>query len=211
MRQHILLLLLAPIALAAPLAAQCKTIADFESSTFYQKGTLVRKSPPYDLLTGGKNNSYSFKDTENTYQSFGVELTTKGQDVVQVGIHWHGQSTLQPAKMSPKKIEQLKDLAAFWEAPSQAKAIVDYAMSQQSKDYPDGSNQAPRKSLGPISIHCGTTGSTLWVGWEALTVPPPTLAKGASVSAKKPVVVGTLSDAVRVKVKSGVWNVLGMG
>ena len=198
MRQHLLLLIFASIALAAPPVAQSKTIADFESSTFYKKETLIRKDPAYDLRTGGKNNSYSFKDTENTYESFGVELTTKSQDVVQVGIHWYGQSTLQPAKMSPKKIEQLKDLAAFWGAPGQAKAIVDYAQSQQSKDYSDGSNQAPRRSLGPITIHCGTTGSTLWVGWEALTVPPPALPKSTSVNARKPspVVVGSLADTV---------------
>lgn len=198
MRHQILLLLFASIAFAAPAVAQSKTIADFESSTFYKKETLVTKSPPYDLRTGGKNNSYSFKDTENAYDSFGVELTTKGQDVVQVGIHWNGQSTLQPAKITPKRIEQLKDLADFWGAPSQAKAIVDYAKSQQSKDYPDGSNQAPRKSLEPISIHCGTTGPTLWVGWKALTGPLPALTQSTSVSGSKPspVVVGTLADTV---------------
>jgi hypothetical protein len=198
MRQHLLLLLFASIALAAPPVAQSRTIADFESSTFYKKETLISKNPAYDLRTGGKNNSYSFKDTENTYSSIGVELTTKGQDIVEVGIHWNGQSTLRPAKMSPKKIEQLKDLAAFWGAPGQAKAIVDYAKSQQSKQYSGGSDQAPRKTLGPITIHCGTTGETLWVGWIALTVPPPALSQSTSVNAKKPspVVVGTLADTV---------------
>jgi hypothetical protein len=198
MRQHLLILIFASIALALPPVAQSKTIADFESSTFYKKETLVNKGPAYDLRTGGKNNPYSFKDTENTYESFGVELTTKGQDIVEVGIHWNGQSTLQPAKMSPKKIEQLNDLAAFWGVPSQANGIVDYAKSQQSKSYSDGSNQAPRKSLGPITIHCGTTGETLWVGWVALAAPPSGLTQSASVNAKKPspVAVGNLADTV---------------
>lgn len=198
MRQHLYLILFASIALATPLVAQSRTIADFESSTFYKKETLISKDPAYNLQTGGKNNSYSFKDTENTYSSIGVELTTKGQDIVEVGIHWNGQSTLRPAKMAPKKIEQLKDLAAFWGVPGQAKAIVDYAKSQQSKHYSGGSSQAPRKSLGPISIHCGTTGETLWVGWIALTVAPPALSQSASDNAKKPspVVVGTLADTV---------------
>lgn len=67
MRQYLLPLLFAFIALAAPLVAQSKTIADFESSAFYGKETLTSKEPAYDLRTGGKNNSYSFKDTENTY------------------------------------------------------------------------------------------------------------------------------------------------
>ena len=198
MRQYLLPLLFAFIALAAPLAAQSKTIADFESSTFYRKETLTSKSPAYDLQTGGKNNSYSFKDTENDYSSFGVELTTKGQDIVEVGIHWNGQSTSQPARMSPKKIEQLNNLAAFWGIPGQAKAIVDYTKSQQSKHYPDGSSQAPRKSIGPISIYCGTTGETLWVGWTALAVPTPALTQSTSANAKapSPVVVGTLADTV---------------
>ncbi|MDO9101045.1 MAG: hypothetical protein Q7J20_03830 [Candidatus Nitrotoga sp.] len=198
MRQHQYLILFASIALATPSVAQSRTITDFESSTFYKKETLISKDPAYDLRTGGKNNSYFFKDTENTYSSIGVELTTKGQDIVEVGIHWNGQSTLRPAKMAPKKIEQLKDLAAFWGVPGQAKAIVDYAKSQQSKHYSGGSSQAPRKSLGPISIHCGTTGETLWVGWIALTVAPPALSQSASDNAKKPstVVVGTLADTV---------------
>ncbi|MBK6959502.1 MAG: hypothetical protein IPH22_15525 [Nitrosomonas sp.] len=198
MRQHLLLLLFASIALAAPTVAQSRTISDFESSAFYKKETLVSKDPPYDLRTGGKNNSYSFKDTENTNSSIGVELTTKGQDIVEVGIHWNGQSTLRPAKLSPKKIEQLKTLAAFWGTHSQANAIVDYAKSQQSKHYSGGSNQAPRKSLGPISIYCGTTGETLWVGWVALAASPPALTQSTSGNAKKPspVVVGTLADTV---------------
>ncbi len=197
MRRHLYLILFASIALATPSVAQSRTIADFESSTFYKKETLISKDPAYNLRTGGKNNSYSFKDTENTYSSIGVELTTEGQDIVEVGIHWNGQSTLHPAKMSPKKIEQLKDLAAFWGVPGQAKAIVDYAKSQQSKNYSGGSSQAPRKSLGPISIYCGTTGETLWVGWIALTVAPPAVSN-ASDKAKKPspVVVGTLADTV---------------
>jgi len=198
MRQHLFLLLFASIALAAPTVAQSRTIVDFESSTFYRKETLISKDPAYDLRTGGKNNSYSFKDTENTYSSVGVDLTTKGQDIVEVGIHWNGQSTLRPAKMSPKKIEQLKDLAVFWGVPGQAKAIADYAKSQQSKHYSGGSSQAPRKSLGPITIHCGTTGETLWVGWVALAVAPPALTQSTFVNSKQPspVVVGILADTV---------------
>lgn len=198
MRQNLCLILFASIALAAPPVAQSRTIADFESSTFYKNETLITKGPPYDLRTGGKNNSYSFKDTENAYSSIGVELTTRGQDIVEVGIHWNGESTLRPAKISSKKIEQLKNLAAFWGVSGQAKSIVDYAKSQQSKHYSGGSNQAPRKSLGPISIHCGTTGETLWVGWIALAVASPALSQSASDNAKKltPVVVGTLADTV---------------
>ncbi|WP_141508195.1 hypothetical protein [Ramlibacter sp. WS9] len=198
MRQHLCLILFASIALATPSVAQSRTIADFESSNFYKKEILISKDPAYDLRTGGRNNSYSFKDTENADSSIGVELTTKGQDVVEVGIHWNGQSTLRPAKMSPKKIEQLKDLADFWGVPGQAKAIVEYAKSQQSKHYSGGSNQAPRKSLGPISIRCGTTGETLWIGWIALAVASPALSQSTSVNANgsSPVVVGTLADTV---------------
>lgn len=195
MRQRLLLLLFASIALAAPTVAQSRTISDFESSAFYKKETLVSKDPAYDLRTGGRNNSYTFKDTENTNSSIGVELTTKGQDIVEVGIHWNGQSTLRPAKLSPKKIEQLKNLATLWGAHGQASAIVDYAKSQQSKHYPSGSDQAPRKSIGPISIYCGTTGETLWVGW---VTSPPALTQSTSGNAQKPsvVVVGTLADTV---------------
>jgi hypothetical protein len=198
MRQHLLLLLYASIALAAPSVVLSRTIADFESSAFYEKQTLISKDPAYNLRTGGKNNSYSFEDPENNYSSVGVDLTTKGQDIVEVGIHWNGQSTSRPAKMSPKKIEQLKDLAALWGAHDQANAIVDYVETQQSERYTGGSSQAPRKSIGPISIHCGTTGETLWIGWVELAVPPPALPQSTSVNSKKPspVVLGTPADTI---------------
>jgi len=198
MCNRIFILLVALISLAASSVTQSKTIADFESSTFYKKETLVEKSKPYDLRSGEKNNSYSFKDTENSYSSFGVEITTEGQDVVRISIHWNGQSTLQPAKMTPKRIEQLKNLADFWGVSGQVRAIVDYVKSQQSKNYPGGSDQAPRKSLGPISIHCGTTGETLWVGWESLIAPLPAASQSTSGNLKRPstIVVGTLADTV---------------
>lgn len=178
MHKYLLSLLIASIAITVAPAANSKTIADFESSTFYKKETLISKNPAYDLQTGGRNNSYSFKDTENTYSNIGVDLTTKGQDIVKIGVHWNGQSTLHPAKMSAKKIEQINNLAAFWGIPNQAKAIIDYAKLQQLKNYSDGSDQAPRKSIGSINIHCGTTGETLWVGWE-------TISQNASVKARK--------------------------
>ena len=54
---------------------KAKTIAEFESSIFFKKQVLVSKDA-WELKTGGKNNSYSFKDTENPYSSFGVELTS---------------------------------------------------------------------------------------------------------------------------------------
>ena len=142
-----------------------KTIADFEASAFYNKQILERKDA-WDLRSGGRNNYYAFEDSENPNSSFSVELTTKGQNVVKIGISWNGESTYQPAKITPKKIEQLTDLAIFWGIGKQAKQIIDYAKSQQSKRYKGGSSQAPRKTLGQITIHCGTTGETLWLGWK---------------------------------------------
>ena len=146
-------------------APKPKFITDFESSAFFKK-QIMQSKDTWDLRTGGRNNSYTFKDSENPYSSFGVELTTNGQDVVEIGIHWNGESTDQPAKITPKKIEHLTDLALFWGIEKQAKQIIDYAKSQQSKRYRGGSSQAPRKTLGQISIHCGTMGETLWLGWK---------------------------------------------
>ena len=142
-----------------------KTIIDFESSAFFKKQILESKDT-WDLRTGGKNNSYSFKDSENPYSSFGVELTTKGKNVEEISIHWNGESTYQPAKITSKKVEQLKDLASFWGIANQSVTIIDYAKSQQSKRYTGGSSQAPRKTLGEVTIYCGTTGETLWIGWK---------------------------------------------
>lgn len=142
-----------------------KTIADFEASTFFKKQVLESKDA-WDLRTGGRNNSYTFKDSENPYSSFGVELTTRGRDVVEIGIHWNGKSTDQPAKITPKKMEHLTDLASFWGIGKQAKQIIDYAKSQQSKRYRDGYGHALRKTLGQITIHCGTTGETLGIVWK---------------------------------------------
>ena len=184
---------------AKPLIAQGRTISDFESSSFYKKETLVRKAPAYDLRTGGKNNPYSFKDSENNDSSFGVDVTTKGQQIVDMGISWYGQSTLQPARMSPKKFEQLKELAAFWGVAGQAEAIVEYAESQQEKIYLEGSSQAPRKSFGPIAVYVGGNGGALWVGWTALAAPPTAATQTASANANEPasVAVGTPADTVR--------------
>jgi hypothetical protein len=93
-------------------------------------------------------------------------MPTKGQDMVEISIGWNGKSTDQPAKITPKKMEHLTDLASFWGIGKQAKQIIDYAKSQQSKRYSGGASQAPRKTLGQITIHCGTTGETLWIGWK---------------------------------------------
>jgi hypothetical protein len=150
---------------AASPAQKTKRIGDFESSAFFKKRSLVIKDT-WDLKTGGRNNSYSFKDSENPYSSFGVELTTNGQNIVEVGIHWNGKSISAPAKITAKKKEQLTDLAMFWGIGNQAEQIINYAISQQSKRYEGGSGQAPRKKLGRITIHCGTTGETLWLGWK---------------------------------------------
>ncbi len=150
---------------AASPAQKARTISDFESSTFFKKQSLDSKDA-WDLKAGGKNNSYSFKDSENPYSSFGVELTTIGSNIVEIGIHWNGKSTSAPAKLAAKKKEQLEDLATFWGIGNQAKQIVEYATSQQSKSYAGGSSKAPRKEIGKIIVHCGTTGETLWLGWK---------------------------------------------
>jgi hypothetical protein len=158
-------LLIFTTAYAANPVQPSKTISEFESSTFFKKQSLVSKDT-WDLKTGGKNNSYSFKDSENPYSSFGVELTTVGQNVVKLGIHWNGNSTSTPAKITAKKKEQITDLAKFWGAEDQAKQMTEYAKNQQSKRYSGGSSTAPRKQLGKINIYCGTTGETLWLGWK---------------------------------------------
>ncbi len=113
---------------AAGAATKPKTIADFETSAFFKKQIMKDKSA-WDLRTSGKNNYYAFKDSDNPNSSLGVELTTKGQDVVEIGIHWNGESDYQPAKITPKKMEHLTDLALFWGIGKQAKQIIDYAKS----------------------------------------------------------------------------------
>jgi len=76
MHKYLLLFFFTFIALVAPKNAQSATIADFESSIFYKKETLISKNPPYELKIGGRNNSYSFRDTENANSSFGVTAQT---------------------------------------------------------------------------------------------------------------------------------------
>jgi hypothetical protein len=164
-----------------------KTTADFEASTFFKKQILVSKDA-WDLRTGGRNNSFSFKDSENPYSSFGVELITKDHEVIQISIDWNGESIYQPAKITPKKIEHLTDLALFWGIGKQSKEIIDYAKSQQSKRYRGGMNEAPWKTLGQISIHCGTVGETLWVGWKLKTSTAATKSIGVKI--------GTPADTV---------------
>jgi len=168
MRTFILFIILitsSTIIYAATAEQKTKTIKEFETSTFFKKQVLDSKDA-WELKTGGRNNSYSFKDTENPYSSFGVELTTVGDDIVKVGIHWNGKSTSAPAKITAKKKEHLTELAKFWGIENQAKQIIEYANSQQSKRYSGGSSTAPRKQLGKINIYCGTTGETLWLGWK---------------------------------------------
>ena len=142
-------------------------IAEFESSAFFKKQTMVSKDA-WNLRTGGRNHSYSFRDSENPDSSFGVELITNGQGIIEIGIHWNGKSTSAPARITAKKEEHLADLAAFWGIGNQARQVIEYAKGQQSKRYKGGSSQAPRTTLGKISIHCGTTGETLWLGWKKL-------------------------------------------
>ena len=89
-------------ATAATPVQKSRTIGDFETSTFFKKQSLDSKDA-WDLKTGGKNNSYTFKDSENPYSSFGVELTTIGQNIVEVGIHWNGKSTAASATLTAKK------------------------------------------------------------------------------------------------------------
>ena len=164
--RHLILALMIPVTLSASPKVNPKTVQGFESGTFIRKYPQADPKSTYSLRTGGTNNSYSFTDSENTNSWFGLDLTTKDNVVVEISIHWNGQSTSRPAKLTPQKIEHINELAAFWGIPNQAKAIVEYAKSQQGKRYSGGSNQAPRKTIGPISIHCGTTGETLWLGWK---------------------------------------------
>jgi hypothetical protein len=145
--------------------AKLKSVAEFESSAFFKKQTLVSKDA-WNLRAGGRNHSYSFKDFENPDSWFGVELTASGQGILEIGIHWNGKSTSAPARITTKKEEHLTDLAAFWGIGGQAGEIIEYAKGQQSKRYKGGSNEAPRTALGKITIHCGTTGETLWLGWH---------------------------------------------
>jgi hypothetical protein len=169
-----------PIQLATGGTTKLKATADFEASTFFKKQIFVNKDA-WDLRTGVRNNSYSFKDSENPYSSFDVELTTENKEVIEISIHWNGESTEQPAKITPKKIEHLTDLALFWGIGKQSKEIVDYAKSQQSKRYKGGLDEAPWKTLGQISIHCGTTGETLWVGWKLKTSTAATRSIGVKI------------------------------
>ena len=192
MRSHLLSLTFVVAAVLASQSALAKTIPEFESSAFFKREALVEKSSAYKLRTGGTSYPYSFKDTENPDSTFGVDVTTRGQQIAEIGIHWNGRSTSEPARLTPKRKEMIKALAAFWGISGHANALIEYAESQQRKRYPGGSSQAPRKVIGPVSIHCGTTGETLWLGWQAASAPT---SKGASKNSPA-VTVGTLADTV---------------
>lgn len=173
-------------------AALAQTLAEFESSAFFKREILVEKSSAYKLRTGGTNNPYSFKDTENPYSSFGVEVTTKGEKIVEIGIHWNGRSTSEPARLTLRRKGTIKALAEFWGVSAHTDALIKYAESQQGRRYPGGSSQAPRKVIGPVSIHAGTTGETLWLGWQTTSVKT---TKGTSQTSAA-VTIGTLADSV---------------
>ncbi len=143
-----------------------KIISDFETSEFYRTQYFISKDEPYDLHSGSQNNGFSFKDLENPYSSVGVELTTNNKQIIEIGIHWNGHSVSEPARISNLKTEQIRQLALFWGISGQTTEIVNYVKSQQNQRYRGGSDQAPWKKMGPITIKCGTTGETLWLSWK---------------------------------------------
>lgn len=145
---------------------ESRSIADFEASKFFKKQILQNKDT-WNLSAGVRNNSYSFKDTEKPYSSFVVEFKSLDRRVLNISVHWNGASIYDPAQITPKKIEILTDLAKFWGAGDHATQIIEYAKSQQSiKKYSGGSQETPRDKIGDMTIYCGTTGETLWIGWE---------------------------------------------
>ena len=161
----IMLVISASILSANEEIKESRSIKDFEASEFFKKQILLNKDN-WNLRAGGRNNSYSFKDTENPNSSFGVEFTSLDKKVLNISVHWNGASIHDPAQITPNKIKILTDLAKFWGVGDYATKIIEYVKSQQSKNYSGGSQEAPRDKIGDIIIYCGTTGETLWIGWE---------------------------------------------
>ena len=124
-------------------SALAKTIADFESSAFFKRQSLVEK----DAFVGPDEtlNMYSFKDTENPRSPFDLVVVTKAQKIVEIQVQWEGKSKSEPARLTPQRTKTIKAIAEFWGISEHTNALVQYAESQQQKRY-EGYAEAPRQA-----------------------------------------------------------------
>lgn len=146
-------------------SAEVLSIADFESSAFYKK-YRVRGKDAWTLRSGGKNFYYSYKDPENSYSGFGVELSSDPSNIRKISICWHGKSIYHPARLTKVKEQFLWDLLLVVEPTIDPDTVIAYVKSQQVNNYPGGGNAMPRKQLGKAAIYAGTVGEALIVGIE---------------------------------------------
>jgi hypothetical protein len=141
------------------------SIVSFERSPFFQKHQSTDKDQ-WKLKTGGTNYSYSFPDPENDFSGMGVELNSDPDDVREIGVMWHGQSTLQPPTLTAPKENFLRDLLAASLPKVNSDNVIAYIRSQKGKNYPGGGSVMPRKKISGIKVHTGICGSSLVVGFE---------------------------------------------
>jgi hypothetical protein len=144
-------------------SAEVLSVADFESSTFYKKYS-VREKDVWTLRSGGKNFHYSYKDPENPYSGFSVELSSDPSNIRKIGISWSGKSIYHPAQLTKVREQFLRDLLLVVEPTVDPDTVIAYVKSQQVNNYPGGSNTMPRKQLGKAAIYAGTVGEGLIVG-----------------------------------------------
>lgn len=146
-------------------AGSVVTIDQFESSSFQQDYKLKSKDS-WALKSGGENFSYSYPDTENKYSSGGIELSGNKNDIKTMSIHWNGESTLSPAKLTRPKEVMLAKLLEVIAPDLRIQDVVKYIRSQQDISYPGGGNSMPRTKIGKYKVHAGHVGETLILGVE---------------------------------------------
>jgi hypothetical protein len=139
------------------------SIADFESSGFYEKSSLVRKNI-WPLRSGGKNFSYSYEDPENSHSSISVELSSNPSNIKKIVISWSGRSTRRAPRVTKVKERFLRDLLAVVAPAIDFNNAIAYAKSQEAKTYDIGGDAMPRKRFGKAALYAGIVGGTLIVG-----------------------------------------------
>ncbi len=187
------------LCIGGPSANTQRTIAAFESSTFY-KSMGKAKRDSWSLKTGGMNNSYSFKDpdTQDPLPSLSVAFTTVGPQAKEISISWLPYDS--KVKMTPKKEGQIKLLLQFWGTPELADQVISFARDNYKKNYPNSVGASPKTRIGSLSVQCGQTAGDVYLSWSG----PSLVADSASVPGiSKKASSSTQPEGSSLKLKRG--------
>ena len=144
-------------------APKPRTLLDeLESSEVFARHRLEKKKH-WSLTSGGENFSYTFPDEESG-DGIGLEVGPSANNITTVGISWYGESTDRPARLTAAREQFLRDMLSVIFPDIDRDAVVKVTRSEQSKDYPEGSDAMPRHTVGGYKVYVGTVASSLIVG-----------------------------------------------